>query len=88
MSYMIQKLRPIVDRTKSCSCTLMSVTGVAGKLSWNDCQLTPSSNEMNMPNSVPAYSSPSRSGSSRTTRTGWSFGMPLSPGVMRVQLCP
>ena len=41
---------------------------------------------MYMPNSVPAYSSPARSGSSRTTRVGVSAGMPLVPSVSRRQL--
>ena len=35
-----------VEMTRSLSLTTMSVTGVTGRLSWNDCQWAPSSNEM------------------------------------------
>ena len=50
----VSKLLPIVDITRSLSTTFKSVMGVTGRFSWNGCQLAPSSNEMNMPNSVPA----------------------------------
>ena len=46
------------------------VIGVTGKFCWNDFQLLPSSNEINIPNSVPAKSSPSLLGSSLRTLTG------------------
>src|SRR5207249_3323790 len=67
--------RPCVDTTMSFLWILMSVTGTFGRFSWKLCQCAPLSGDMNIPNSVPAYSSPSRLGSSRTTRVGQSFGM-------------
>ena len=50
----IQIARPCVETTRSFRWTLMSVIGTFGRFSWNDCQCAPLSNEMNMPNSVPA----------------------------------
>ncbi len=50
----IQNDLPMVDSTRSCRCTLMSVIGVTGRFCWNGCQRAPSSNDTNMPNSVPA----------------------------------
>ena len=81
----IQNERPCVESTRSLCAILMSVTGVTGRFNWNDCQCAPLSNEMYIPNSVPAYSSPARSGSSRTTRVGSSAAMPFLPSVSRVQ---
>jgi hypothetical protein len=51
----IQKERPAVEITRSSigSCTIRSVTGVTGRLSWRDCQLSPSSKDTNIPSSVP-----------------------------------
>ena len=54
MLSMIQNDRPIVASTRSLWCTRMSVTGVAGRFCWNDCQWRPLSNDTNIPNSVPA----------------------------------
>ena len=78
---MIHIARPCVAITRSFLCTLMSLMGTLGRLSWNDCQCAPLSNDTNIPNSVPAYSNPSRRGSSRTTRVGQSVGMPFLPSV-------
>ena len=76
-----QNDRPMVDMARSPRMTFMSVTGVTPRFCWNLCQFAPSSSETNMPNSVPAKSSPSLSGSSRTTRVGKSSGMPFRPSV-------
>ena len=51
---MIQNPRPMVESTRSCRCTMMSVTGVTGRFCWNDVQVAPLSNDRNIPNSVPA----------------------------------
>ena len=85
---MIQNARPMVERIRSPWCSLMSVMGVTGMLKRNGSQLSPSSRETNMPNSVPAYSRPGRTGSSRIARVGKSEGIPLSPVVSNVQLSP
>ena len=41
MSSMIQNARPIVEMTRSSSCTLMSVTAACGRSSCSDCQCLP-----------------------------------------------
>ena len=79
---------PVSPANAFACASLISVTGVFGRLSWNGCQTPPLSNEMYMPNSVPAYSRPARSGSSRTTRVGSSAAMPFLPSVSRVQVLP
>jgi hypothetical protein len=69
-SSMIHRPRPMVLMTRSLRCTLMSVTGVAGRFCCSGCHAAPSLNDTKALNSVPAYSSPCRRGSSRTTRVG------------------
>ena len=88
MSSSTQKDRPWVDTTRSPRWTFMSVMGVAGRFPRRRCQPAPSSKETKTPNSVPAKRSPFRSGSSRTTRTQWSWGIPLVPSVRRAHVAP
>src|SRR5687768_11852642 len=78
MLSMIQKDRPCVPSTTSPSLNCRSWTGTMGRLSWIFCQLRPSFGDIHTPRSVPAKSSPRRSGSSRTTRVNSFAAMPLS----------
>ncbi len=51
---MIQNARPCVATSRSFLWTLMSLIGICGMFWKNGCQCPPSSNEMYIPNSVPA----------------------------------
>jgi len=63
----------------------MSRYDVLGRLSWSDCQSSPSSNETYIPLSVPANNSPACFVSPRITRAklplGWSVGRPCTIAV-------
>ena len=74
MSSRIQKLRPYVPTTRSFSWIAMSRYDVFGRLSINDCQSSPSSNETYIELSVPANSNPAFFVSARITRAKLPLG--------------
>ena len=81
----IQNDRPWVAAIRSSPRIARSWMGATGRLRLNGSQDAPSSQETNRPRSVPAYSSPERTGSSRMTRVKSSAGrLP----VICVQVAP
>ena len=66
--------RPYVPTTRSFPANAMSRYDVLGRFSWSDCQWSPSSNEMYIPLSVPATSSPAFCLSARITRAKLALG--------------
>ena len=64
-----QIARPMVPTIRSRSCTSRSRHQRVGRLRRNERHWAPSSKDTYTPRSVPAYSSPSRAGSARTTVT-------------------
>lgn len=85
MSSRIQNDRPCVPTTRSFWWTTRSRTDVAGMFCRSGCQSSPSLNDTNTARSVPAKSSPLRTGSSRTALTGALSG---SPRTISFQVFP
>ena len=81
----IQNERPWVAAISSSPRTARSYMGATGRLRLSGSQHAPSSRETKTPRSVPAYSRPGRTGSSRMTRVKSSSGrLPL----IGVQVAP
>ena len=74
----IQIDRPYVATIRSSPWTSRSRIDEVGRFNCSDCQLSPSSNDTYTLVSVPAYNSPLRTGSSRTTRTNTESSNPLT----------
>ena len=82
---MIQNDRPFVATTRSSPFTTRSEIGVMGMLPRSVCHDPPSSNDTYTRVSVPAYSRPRLTGSSRMTLVKSSSGI---PSVIFVHVCP